>query len=86
MCEGRAVTEQVWFGVKQHFQCTIRKSAKVIVAAYCLRNMCVEARKHPFTEEEAIPQQFFGAGDEEVEGSDAVESDALKRHIAYFRH
>ncbi|KHJ90161.1 hypothetical protein OESDEN_09998 [Oesophagostomum dentatum] len=39
------------------------KSAKIIVAACCLCNECIETRERPFMEEEAVRQQYSDAAD-----------------------
>ncbi|EPB69391.1 hypothetical protein ANCCEY_11510 [Ancylostoma ceylanicum] len=57
------------------------RSAKTIMAACCMRNMCVATGECPFDEDEAIQQQYLDAGDENVKDRADTESDTFRRYI-----
>ncbi|CAJ0606640.1 unnamed protein product [Cylicocyclus nassatus] len=81
VCRGRVIIENAFGSLKRQFlslHTELRhaptRASKIIVSACCLRNYCIETREQPFTANEAIPQQYPEAGDDETDVPDAGEA------------
>ncbi|VDN25948.1 unnamed protein product, partial [Cylicostephanus goldi] len=88
VCRGRVVIENAFGSLKRQFQAlhtelrhSPARSAKIIVAACCLRNYCIQTRERSFTEDEAIAQQYPEAGNEDPDLPDVGEGDSMRRFI-----